>query len=88
MNSRIVAASKGLIARTTEVGSRTLVDASLQGPASHGKYLSDCKVRKPASIVVGKGGAELQARVWSELGAELEKIQPGLTTVVTEAGTQ
>jgi hypothetical protein len=79
MSCLIVDISKKVIARSTEVGARTLVDASLKGPASHGKYLQDCKVRKCASVVEGKGGSQLQARVWSELSAELEKIQPGVT---------
>jgi hypothetical protein len=83
MNSRVVAVAKKIVARTTEVGARTLVDASLRGPSSHGKYLSDCKVRDCATIVEGKGGSQLQARVWSELAIELEKIQPGLTTLIS-----
>lgn len=82
MNCRIVDISKKIVARTTEVGARTLVDACLKGPTSHGKYLQDCKVRKCASIVEGEGGSQLQARVWSELSAELEKIQPGVTAPV------
>ncbi|KAK1952054.1 NAD(P)-binding protein [Colletotrichum sublineola] len=81
-SSRIVAFAKKIIARTTEVGARTLVDASLKGPVSHGKYLHDCRERKCASIVEGEGGSQLQARVWSELSAELEKIQPGVTAPV------
>lgn len=82
ISSRIVSISKKIVARTTEVGSRTLVDASLKGPTTHGKYLQDCKVRKCASIVEGKGGPQLQARVWAELSAELENIQPGVTAPV------
>ncbi|KDN71691.1 putative short chain dehydrogenase [Colletotrichum sublineola] len=81
-SSRIVAFAKKIIARTTEVGARTLVDTSLKGPVSHGKYLHDCRERKCASIVEGEGGSQLQARVWSELSAELEKIQPGVTAPV------
>ncbi|OAA76098.1 NAD(P)-binding domain protein [Akanthomyces lecanii RCEF 1005] len=82
MSCRIVDISKKMIARTTEVGARTLVNASLQGPSSHGKYFQDCKVRKCASLVEGKVGLHLAARVWSELCAELEKIQPGVTAPV------
>jgi retinol dehydrogenase 12 len=82
MNCRIVGIAKKLVARTTEVGARTLVDASLKESASHGKYFQDCRVRKCASIVEGKGGSQLQARVWSELSAELENIQPGVTAPV------
>lgn len=35
---------KFFFARTTEVGSRTLVHGALAGPESHGNYLDDCKV--------------------------------------------
>ena len=35
--------AKRMIGRSTSVGARTLVDAAVvQGPASHGQYLSDC----------------------------------------------
>jgi hypothetical protein len=70
---------KRLLARTTEVGSRTLVHAALQGPDTHGAYLHDCKVRKPAALISGKGGAQLQTRFYDELIRELEKIEPGVT---------
>ena len=35
---------KFLLARTTEVGSRTLVHAAMAGRETHGQYLSDCKI--------------------------------------------
>ena len=35
---------KFLFARTTEVGSRTLVNATTAGEASHGQYLSSCAI--------------------------------------------
>ena len=35
---------KALLARTTEVGSRTLVAAAAAGQESHGKYMADSKV--------------------------------------------
>lgn len=39
----IVTFAKRMIGRSTSVGARTLVDAAVvQGPASHGQYLSDC----------------------------------------------
>jgi hypothetical protein len=37
---------KFLLARSTEYGSRTLVDASEGGPQTHGQYLSSCHVVK------------------------------------------
>jgi hypothetical protein len=68
---------KLLLARTTEVGSRTLVDAGLRGPEAHGQYLSDCKITDTAKLVQRE--PETQARVWKELAAKLEAIEPGIT---------
>jgi retinol dehydrogenase 12 len=65
-------------ARTTEVGSRTLVDAASQGHESHGKYMSDCKVTDPAAFVESEEGARLQTQVWNELSEKLERIEPGI----------
>ena len=40
----LLIAMRALLARTTEVGSRTLVHAAAGGKETHGQYLSDCKV--------------------------------------------
>jgi retinol dehydrogenase-12 len=66
-------------ARTSEVGSRTLVHAASAGTESHGEFLSDCKPKTPALSVVGPEGPTTQKKVWDELKAILEKIQPGVT---------
>lgn len=73
---------KQILARTTEVGSRTLVHGGLAGPETHGKYLDCCKITKCADIVEGKEGPELQRKVWSELSQKLNEIQPGVTKVL------
>ncbi len=70
---------KALIARTTEVGSRTLVHSAAAGRESHGQYMSECKVKEPSSFVRSKEGALAQERVHKELMAILETIQPGVT---------
>ncbi|KAK3370059.1 putative short-chain dehydrogenase [Podospora didyma] len=69
-----------VVARSTEVGSRTLVHAAAQGPESHGCYLSGCQIEEPSPVITGPGGKELQERVWKELVTQLEAIQPGGTT--------
>ncbi|WQF82657.1 Putative short-chain dehydrogenase/reductase SDR, NAD(P)-binding domain superfamily [Colletotrichum destructivum] len=69
---------KLLLARTTEYGSRTLVSAGSAGAESHGHYMSDCAVAKPAPFVTSKEGKEAQDRVWNELVQKLEAIQPGV----------
>lgn len=67
-----------VMGRTAEEGSRALVDAVGRGEDSHGEYLSDCKVAKVSDFVLSKKGAQTQGRVWGELNAKLEKIQPGV----------
>lgn len=68
-----------VLARTTEVGSRTLVHAGYAGPETHGKYMSDCRITDCAKLVEGKGGAEVQRKVWGELERKLNEIEPGVT---------
>lgn len=69
---------KFFLARTTEHGSRSLVNAVEGGEGTHGQYLSDCEVEQPGPLVIGEEGPEIQKRVWDELSAKLEKIQPGI----------
>jgi retinol dehydrogenase 12 len=68
-----------LLARSTEVGSRTLVDATTSGPETHGAYKSDCKVVPPSAYVLSEEGQKMQKRVWAELCEKLEAIEPGVT---------
>lgn len=70
---------KLLIARTTEMGSRTLVAAAVAGPESMGQYMSDCKVTPPSPFVRSEDGKKTQERVYSELIEILEKLQPGIS---------
>ncbi|KAH8901080.1 putative short-chain dehydrogenase [Thozetella sp. PMI_491] len=65
---------KLLLARTTEQGSRTLLNAAFSGPDSHGCYMSSCKPRDDMipEWLMGKTGAEKQQRVWGDLLAELQ----------------
>jgi retinol dehydrogenase-12 len=65
-------------ARTTEVGSRTLVHATHAGPESHGEYLGDCMVKPVAPFVTSDEGKKFQVRWWKELTAKLEGVHPGL----------
>ncbi|KAL8780690.1 MAG: hypothetical protein Q9194_000793 [Teloschistes cf. exilis] len=64
-----------VVARSTEVGSRTLVAAAGAGEESHGEYMAD-------SIVSNDEGVKTQKRLWAELTEKLERIQPGVTKVV------
>jgi hypothetical protein len=68
-----------LLARKTEVGSRTLVHAGTSGVESHGKYLSDCKITEPSAFVRSDEGKRSQEKVWKELIEKLEGIKSGIT---------
>jgi retinol dehydrogenase 12 len=70
---------KVVIARTAEVGSRTLVASAIGGPETHGKYMSECVVREPSEFVRSEEGKLSQERVYKELMEILENIQPGIT---------
>lgn len=67
-----------LLARTTEVGSRTLVAAALASHETHGQYMSNCLVEEPSKFVRSEEGRQTQEKVWAELTAKLEEIQPGI----------
>lgn len=68
-----------ILARSTEEGSRTLVNAVEGGKDTHGEYLSDCKIAMVSNFVLSKEGKETQTRLWEELNEKLEKIEPGIT---------
>ncbi|RAL61592.1 hypothetical protein DID88_009630 [Monilinia fructigena] len=70
---------KSLLARTTEVGSRTLVAAAAAGEESHGTYMVDCAVSEPSKYVRSEKGKNAQMRVYVEVMEALEKIQQGIT---------
>lgn len=72
---------KLLLARSTEVGSRTFVHAAGAGQESHGAYLTECQVGQVAPLVSKdqrEGGGRLQRRVWDEVAQKLEGIQKGI----------
>lgn len=72
---------KLLLARSTEVGSRTLVHAGTSGQESHGEYMLDCRITPPSEFTLSDEGRETQRRVYDELVKKLEGIKPGITKV-------
>lgn len=76
-------AAVALVARTTEVGSRTYLDAARPDVSAdtHGKFLMDCKIWPNGENVDSEHGQKLQERFVSELFAKLEGIQPGVTSI-------
>ncbi|KAF3766563.1 putative short-chain dehydrogenase [Cryphonectria parasitica EP155] len=69
---------KLFVARSTEVGSRTEVNAAAAGVETHGQYLVDnCEIGSLTPLVTGN--KKLQDRVAAEVFARLEVIEPGVT---------
>ncbi|KAL9030757.1 MAG: hypothetical protein Q9196_001135 [Gyalolechia fulgens] len=76
--SLMVAILKFLMGRSTEEGSRNMIWATLAGPKSHGKYIDTCQFAEVSPFVRSPEGVKTQGRIWDELSAKLEKIQPGI----------
>lgn len=72
---------KFFLARTTEMGSRTLVAAGTVGKESHGKYMTDGVVSDESlsPFVKSEDGRKASEKVWKELSEILEGIEPGVT---------
>lgn len=73
---------KFFLARSTEVGSRTLVAAGLAGEESHGRYMSDGVVTDQSLSAFARSdeGDRVGKKVWKELGDILNQIEPGVTS--------
>ncbi|KAI0416774.1 putative short-chain dehydrogenase [Xylaria grammica] len=67
-----------VLARTTEVGSRTIVHGGSADAVTHGRYLSSCAVEDPSELCLTPEGKELSRRIWSELETKLEATCPGV----------
>ncbi|KZT54849.1 NAD(P)-binding protein [Calocera cornea HHB12733] len=73
-----------LVARTTEVGSRTIAHAAV-APEVQGKtgvYLSNCEEAEPSDFVISKAGAETEAKLWDETLDVLGKVDPEVPRIV------
>lgn len=75
---------KLILARTTEVGSRTLVAGLLAGVESHGGYMSDGMVLTGdlSAFVRSEDGAKARAKVWNDVTTILEGLRPGILNVL------
>jgi len=72
---------KAVLARSTEVGSRTLVAGAAADEDSHGEYMHDAMVADEAvsPFVKSEDGKKASQKIWAELKEILEKIEPGVT---------
>lgn len=75
---------KLLFARSTEVGSRTLLAGASAGVSSHGSYMSDGVIAENSlsGFVRSDDGAVAQRKVWGQIRTLLEDISPGCFAVV------
>lgn len=63
-----------IFGRTTEEGGRTLVDAAVvQGAATHGGYMSECKEIPASTWARSAEGAKIQKKLWTETVDVLQK---------------
>lgn len=59
--------------RTTEEGARTILDgAIIQGPQTHGGYLSECKPTPASDWVRSADGKNIQKKLWDETVEQLQ----------------
>ncbi|KAG2135449.1 short-chain dehydrogenase [Suillus clintonianus] len=77
---------QGLLARTTEMGSRTLVHAAIEPGERerHGRYLSSCEVTEESDYALSAEGREVSKRLWHETLKILGDIDPRVNTIVSE----
>jgi NAD(P)-dependent dehydrogenase (short-subunit alcohol dehydrogenase family) len=70
---------KQIFARSTEVGSRSLLAGASADTNSHGAYMSDGAVAQSmlSKFVTSKEGLATQEKVWSQMSEILEDIAPG-----------
>ena len=76
----VLSLMRSVLARSTDVGSRTLVAGAAGGAESHGAYMTDGKVANDAlsPFVQSSEGEKTQRRLWGELEVILEEVQPGV----------
>ncbi|KAG2132579.1 short-chain dehydrogenase [Suillus cothurnatus] len=79
-----------LLARTTEMGSRTLVHAAIEPGERerHGHYLSSCKVTEESDYVLSVEGREVSKRLWYETLKILGDVDLRVNKIVSEHLTQ
>lgn len=67
------------VGRSSEHGARTLVHGVTAGKETHGQYLSECTVKPYSAFVKSAEGDKTAQRVWDEVTAIYESVQPGCT---------
>ncbi|TDZ15188.1 Short chain dehydrogenase atnD [Colletotrichum orbiculare MAFF 240422] len=73
----------GIVGRTPEAASRTIVLAAGGGQETHGKYLDDGKVGEPSAFVLSSDGNRVQKQLWDELLEKLEDVHSDISALVS-----
>ncbi|KAJ5993632.1 retinol dehydrogenase 14 [Penicillium sp. IBT 35674x] len=71
---------QALIARTVEIGSKTLLHAVTQGAETHGKWLENQAIADPGTIVTSDEAAVVRKKAWAEITSVLRDVDPELRT--------
>ncbi|KAF7535894.1 hypothetical protein G7Z17_g13136 [Cylindrodendrum hubeiense] len=71
-----------LMARSAEMGSRTLVAAAVAGEETHAKWMSDCRLYVWPSSMKGEEGEKVTSKVWEELVNILEDVEPCVKDII------
>ncbi|KAJ6560448.1 hypothetical protein B0H19DRAFT_1147747 [Mycena capillaripes] len=81
-------ASMSFIARTPEMGSRTIIHAAvgIKGEYPHGQYLANCQVERESDFCLSEEGRAVQKRLWDETMQILQKVDPKLNTILQGVG--
>lgn len=71
-----------ILARSTEVGARTLVYGACAGPDSHGEFMSDGKNQQVEAWIYSDAGKRAQVKVFEQTMQILEERKPGIAAQV------
>ncbi|KAH7908661.1 hypothetical protein BJ138DRAFT_1157132 [Hygrophoropsis aurantiaca] len=86
----MIYAFKAAFARSSEMGSRTLVHALTdpEGRKFHGHYVTNCEAVEESDLLLGEDGKLFSERIWMETIEVLQAIDPRVKQVVSEYLTQ
>ncbi|OBZ73345.1 WW domain-containing oxidoreductase [Grifola frondosa] len=75
-----------LFARSTEMGSRTLVHAALDPEERkfHNHYISNCEIVEESDFLLSEEGRKVSARIWTETIDVLKELDPRVEGIVSE----
>lgn len=79
LNLAVMFVANFLLARSTEVGARTLVHGACAGPESHGEFMSDGENQEVEKWIYSETGKKVQAKVFEQTLKVLESRKKGIS---------